>query len=98
MVKYAYSLGGRVYTYGLQNSIYLHRFDKERLKYLQKLKIQRDPNYILNPLKQVSTKISYSRINVMFNMALSWRTIAVKIGRANVILTPDYSIENKEVC
>ncbi|MHA1474354.1 MAG: FAD-binding oxidoreductase [Promethearchaeota archaeon] len=98
MVKYAYTLGGRVYTYGLQNSIYLHRFDKERLKYLQKLKIQRDPNYILNPLKQVTTKISYSRINIMFNMALFWRKIAVKIGRANVILTPDYSIENKEVC
>ncbi|MHA1522205.1 MAG: FAD-binding oxidoreductase [Promethearchaeota archaeon] len=98
MVKYAYSLGGRVYTYGLQNSVYLHRFDKKRLKQLQNLKIQTDPNYILNPLKQVTTKIRFSRINVMFSMSLFWRTIAVKIGRANEILTPDYSIENKEVC
>jgi hypothetical protein len=98
IVKYTYSLGGRVYTYGLQNSIYLHRFDKKRLKKIQKLKLQKDPNNLLNPLKQTSINVSYPRIDIMFLLALFWRRIAVKFGKAKKILTPNYSSVKEEEC
>jgi len=89
LVKLGYRLGGRVYTYGLQNSVYLQKFEKEKLKTLRNLKHQEDPNYIVNPLKIVMTKMSFLRIDVMFEMALIFRKISLFANKGAIILTPD---------
>ncbi|MFX0099614.1 MAG: FAD-binding oxidoreductase [Candidatus Hodarchaeota archaeon] len=89
LVKYAYHLGGRVYTYGLQNTIYLHKYEKEKVKFLRKKKKELDPKFILNPLKVVNTKISFRRIDVMFELSYRWRVIAVQLGLAKIILSVD---------
>ncbi len=73
--KFAYRLGGRCHSYGLQNTIYLHKFEKIRLMKEREQKTAKDPNYILNPLKIVQTKIKFSRIEVMFRLALLFRRI-----------------------
>ncbi len=88
-VKYAYKLGGRIYTYGLQNTIYLHKFEKNKLKRLKEKKAEVDPNYILNPLKIVKSKISFWRVNSMFELMLRWRRWAVRLGLAKEILVLD---------
>ncbi len=86
VVKYAYKLGGRIYTYGLQNTIYLHKFEKDKLKKFREKKAKVDPNYILNPLKIVKTKISFFRVNMMFELIMFYRRIATKLGLAKEIL------------
>ncbi len=89
VVKYAYKLGGRIYTYGLQNTIYLQKFEKNKLKKLREKKAEVDPNYILNPLKIVKSKISFFRVNIMFELMLLWRRLATKLGLAQEILVLD---------
>lgn len=89
VVKYIYKNNGRIYTYGLQNTVYLHKFEKEKLKEFQEKKLKLDPNYILNPLKIVKTKMSFRRLNVMFKLAMLWRRLALRIGIAHRILTLD---------
>jgi glycolate oxidase len=89
LVKLGYKLGGRVYTYGLQNTVYLQRFEKEKAESLSKLKHESDPKYILNPLKVVKTKISFNRVNIMFELALMFRKISLNSGKGAIILTPD---------
>jgi len=89
VVKYAYRIGGRIYTYGLQNTIYLHKFEKDKLKKFQEIKLAADPNYILNPLKIVRSKMNFFRINMMFELTMLWRKLAVKLGIAQKILTVD---------
>ncbi len=89
VVKQTYNLGGRVYTYGLQNTIYLQKFEKNKLQKFRERKAEVDPNYILNPLKIVKSNISFFRINMMFGLMLVWRKLAVKLGLAKEILTID---------
>jgi FAD/FMN-containing dehydrogenase len=89
LVIHGYKLGGRVYTYGLQNTVYLHKFEQQKLKEYVTLKHQLDPRYILNPLKIVMTKISYLRVSVMFELALMFRKISLFAGKGAIILTPD---------
>ncbi|KKN15685.1 hypothetical protein LCGC14_0983560, partial [marine sediment metagenome] len=92
VVKQAYNLGGRVYTYGLQNTIYLQKFEKNKLQKFRERKAEVDPNYILNPLKIVKSNISFFRINMMFGLMLVWRKLAIKLGLAKEILKIDIKI------
>ena len=92
VVKQAYNLGGRVYTYGLQNTIYLQKFEKNKLQKFRERKAEVDPNYILNPLKIVKSNIGFFRINMMFGLILVWRKLAVKLGLAKEILKIDIKI------
>jgi len=90
LVEYTYTkIGGRVYSYGLQNSIYMVKFEKERRKKLMELKKTLDPNGIMNPLKVIENKMKYSRVNVMFKLTNFWRKLAVKMNISKQILTLD---------
>jgi FAD/FMN-containing dehydrogenase len=90
MVEYCYTkIGGRIYSYGLQNSIYMVKFEDERRKKLIELKKSLDPNNIMNPLKVIENKMRYSRVNVMFKLTNFWRKMAVKMKTATEILTLD---------
>ncbi len=89
LVKLGYRLGGRVYTYGLQNTVYLQKYETEKAKTLGKLKHELDPRYIMNPLKIVKTKISFLRVDIMFELALMFRKISLFANRGDIILTPD---------
>jgi FAD/FMN-containing dehydrogenase len=87
---------GNVYTYGMLNSIYLHKYEKDKLNYWREQKKRLDPNYILNPYKIITLKTSFWRINLIFEMNLFWRIIAVKINTAQLVndIRSD-KIENK---
>ncbi|MBD3254224.1 MAG: FAD-binding protein [Candidatus Lokiarchaeota archaeon] len=87
---------GEVYSYGLQNSIYLDKFESDKVEKWRKLKSDVDPNFIFNPLKLVETKTSYRRINTIFEMNLFWRKIAAKIKTAKRVNFPkDKSLSKK---
>lgn len=90
LVEYCYTkIGGRIYSYGLQNSIYMVKFENDRRKKLIELKHSVDPNNIVNPLKVIESKMRYSRVNIMFKLTNFWRKIAVKLNIAQEILTLD---------
>ncbi len=96
VVKALYSRGGRIYTYGLQNSIYLHKFEGKKKRLWQIEKKKRDPKFILNPLKVVESKMTFSRVNWMFELNMLWRKIAAKRGKAEKILEID--IPHNKMC
>jgi FAD/FMN-containing dehydrogenase len=97
VVKRVYQKGwGSVYSYGMLNSIYLHKFEPHKLKKYRKIKKKNDPKMILNPLKMISTKTSYSRINTIFELNLLWRKFAVKLGIENTILSLNNREHNKK--
>jgi FAD/FMN-containing dehydrogenase len=89
VVKYAYRHGGRVYTYGLQNTLYFNHFEHEWNVFIKTIKMKEDPAYILNPLKVVATKMSYLRIDLMFELAYFYRLLAIRFGTAAIILSPE---------
>lgn len=88
IVKSAYRSGGRVYTYGLQNTLYLHHFEGAKAKDFQARKSSVDPAGIMNPLKIARTKMRFVRIDVMFELAYIFRRILVAARKADIILTP----------
>ncbi len=96
VVKAVYSRQGRIYTYGLQNSLYLHHFEGKKKRQWRKEKKKRDPKCILNPLKVVESKMTFSRVNWMFELNMLWRRIAAKRGRAEKILEID--IPHNKTC
>ncbi|GAB4320082.1 MAG: hypothetical protein Kow0069_23900 [Promethearchaeota archaeon] len=89
VVKRTYALGGRIYTYGLQNTIYLKKFEPEKWKQFLELKEKVDPGFVLNPLKLTESKISFLRVDLMFELTAFWRKLATKLGKAREILTVD---------
>lgn len=84
LAKFAYALSGRVYSYELQNSLFLLKYEPIKLKRYQQLKNQYDSQNILNPLKITQSKIRFSRINTMFELALFWRKLKVLVRKAEV--------------
>lgn len=60
----------RIYIYGLQNTPYLHHFEKEKLQSWKKWKSKRDPLNLFNPLKLTTTRVSVFRLSVMFKVNL----------------------------
>lgn len=85
IVKKAYqSDDSRVYTYGLLNTLYLLKFEKEKRADFKELKATLDPNAILNPCKLTSRKVRFRRINTIFAMNLFWRYLAIKLKIRNI--------------
>ena len=82
LMKNVYHLGGRVYIYGLQNTIYFNHFESAEQKAFCRKKMLEDPNAILNPYKLTLSKISYYRVHEMFESALWWRKLELilKLG------------------
>ncbi|MBD3211128.1 MAG: hypothetical protein GF311_00855 [Candidatus Lokiarchaeota archaeon] len=86
IVKFVYENNlGRLYDYGLYNCIYLDKFEPERREKLIEKKKQHDPQYILNPYKLIESFTSYRRINIIFELNLLWRKMAVKLGMDKII-------------
>ncbi|MFQ5832639.1 MAG: FAD-binding oxidoreductase [Candidatus Thorarchaeota archaeon] len=89
LVKTAYQEGAELYTYGLQNSIYLKRYQPEHYHRFIELRQKWDPNGIMNPDKLTHTNISYTRMNLMFNMNGLFRRLQIKLrGRETLCDVP----------
>jgi glycolate oxidase len=82
LIKGIYQFNGRIYNYGLQNTCYFQQFERSQQKQFRSLKTTEDPKYILNPLKLTMCKISYSRIDIMFKLAILWRQLAIRFKLA----------------
>ena len=94
VVKELYKMEkGNIYTYGMLNATYLHKYEPDKLKQWIDMKKTCDPNYILNPYKIIMTRISFRRINIIFEMNLFWRSMAVRINTAQQVL----DIEKKTI-
>ncbi len=83
VVKETYKIGGRVYSYGLLNALYLTHFERDKQKSNMQMKQLVDSQFILNPLKFIDTKMSFTRINLLFNLAIFWRRLKVRLGLLN---------------
>jgi len=89
LVKEAYQEGGELYTFGLQNSVYLKRYQPELYERFKELRNKWDPNGIMNPDKLTHTNISYTRMNLMFTMNGRLRRIQIRLlGKEFLCVVP----------
>lgn len=83
MMKRAIKRGGGPYTIGLQNSIYMKKAYPERLQKMKAAKKNVDPGNMMNPDRVVSCMTSYSRINVLFGLATTFRRLSKYLAKVN---------------
>jgi FAD/FMN-containing dehydrogenase len=86
MVKWVYKYGGELYTMGLQNTVYLKKYQPDDYKYFHEIREQWDENGIMNPDKLTHSNITYYRMNMMFTMNGHLRRLQALVGRAKRIL------------
>ena len=86
LVKLAYRYGAKLYTIGLQNSVYLKKFQADDYARFKEIRAQWDPYNIMNPDKLTHSNLTYSRINVMFTMNGFIRRLSVLLRLAKNIL------------
>jgi hypothetical protein len=82
VMKKNYALGGKAYSYGLLNTMYFLRYEKQAKIDYSKRKHREDEFDIMNPNKIVRSKMTLSRINLMFSFALLFRSKQIKKKRA----------------
>lgn len=86
LVKLMYRHGGKLYTYGLQNTVYLKKYQPQDYKRFKELRKNWDPKGIMNPDKLTHCNMSYTRLNLMFTMNGYFRRIQVVLRRGKNIL------------
>ncbi|MFX1482468.1 MAG: FAD-binding oxidoreductase [Promethearchaeota archaeon] len=86
LVKMMYRGGGALYTFGLQNSVYVKRYQPEDYKRYRSIRQEWDPSGIMNPDKLTHCNMSYTRMNLMFTMNGYFRRLQVLTGRGKNIL------------
>lgn len=72
IVKKTYKLGGKVYAYGLQNTLYFLYYERDAWKNYIQIKKQLDPAFILNPLKLTTSLTKLRRVDFLFALNLLW--------------------------
>ncbi|UCE11793.1 MAG: FAD-binding oxidoreductase [Candidatus Thorarchaeota archaeon] len=92
MVKWVYKYGGELYTLGLQNTVYLKKFQPKDYEYFQEIRSRWDEKGIMNPDKLTHSNITYSRMNMMFTMNGHLRRLQALLGRAKRILETPVSL------
>lgn len=86
LVKMMYKLGGTLYTLGLQNTVYIKRYQPDDYKRYKELREKWDPKGIMNPDKLTHCNMSYTRLNLMFTMNGHFRRLQAILRRAKNIL------------
>ncbi|MFW9956123.1 MAG: FAD-binding oxidoreductase [Candidatus Thorarchaeota archaeon] len=86
LVKIMYRQGGHLYTFGLQNSVYIKKYQPHDYKQFRDLRKKWDPKGIMNPDKLTHCNMSYTRLNMMFTMNGYFRRLQVLLRRAKKIL------------
>jgi glycolate oxidase len=86
LVKMMYRLGGELYTFGLQNTVYIKRYQPEDYKRFKDIRKKWDSVGIMNPDKLTRCNMSYTRLNLMFTMNGYFRRLQVILRRGKNIL------------
>jgi glycolate oxidase len=86
LVKLGYQHDGELYTLGLQNTVYLKKFQPEDYNRFQEIRKQYDTKGIMNPDKLTHSNMTYRRMNLMFTMNGNFRRILSILRRAKNIL------------
>ena len=86
LVKMMYRQGGELYTLGLQNTVYIKKYQSEDYKRFKDLRKKWDPKGIMNPDKLTNCIMSYTRMNLMFTMNGTFRRLQVTLRRGKNIL------------
>ncbi len=68
LVKMGFKYDAKLYTLGLQNTVYLKKYQKKEYNHFKTVRDQWDPNGLMNPDKLTGSNLSYSRLNLMFTM------------------------------
>ncbi|MHA2385623.1 MAG: FAD-binding oxidoreductase [Candidatus Thorarchaeota archaeon] len=86
LAKLGYQHDGELYTLGLQNTVYLKKFQPDSYGHFQDIRSQWDPNGIMNPDKLTHSNMTYRRMNLMFTMNGNFRRFLSVFRRAKNIL------------
>jgi hypothetical protein len=86
LVKMMYRQGGELYTFGLQNTVYIKKYQPDDYKRYKDLRKKWDPKGIMNPDKLTHCIMSYTRMNLMFTMNGNFRRLQAVLHRAKKIL------------
>lgn len=86
LVKMMYRQGGELYTFGLQNTVYIKKYQPQDYKRYKDLRKKWDPKRIMNPDKLTHCIMSYTRMNLMFTMNGQFRRLQASLRRAKNIL------------
>ena len=86
LVKTMYRSGGELYTFGLQNTVYIKRYQKDDYKRFKEVRSKWDPDGLMNPDKLTRCNMSYTRLNLMFTMNGYFRRLQVLLRRGKNIL------------
>ncbi len=86
LAKLGYRHGGELYTLGLQNTVYLKRFQPDDYRRFQEIRQKWDPKGIMNPDKLTHSNMTYGRMNLMFTMNGNFRRVLSLLRRAKNIL------------
>ncbi|MFW9864815.1 MAG: FAD-binding oxidoreductase [Candidatus Thorarchaeota archaeon] len=65
----AFTQGDRLYTIGIVNTFYLHKYRKNEVIRRKKLKDKLDPKDLFNSYRIVKTRMKFWRVSLLFNTA-----------------------------
>jgi FAD/FMN-containing dehydrogenase len=97
LVKAMYRQGGKLYTFGLQNSVYIKKYQPQDYARYKELRRKWDSRGIMNPDKLTHCNMSYTRLNLMFTMNGFFRRLQVILRRAKRILQIPVSYQEGSV-
>ncbi|MFW9907622.1 MAG: FAD-binding oxidoreductase [Candidatus Thorarchaeota archaeon] len=96
LVKEAYRNGAKLYTLGLQNTVYLKKYQPEDYKLYRQLRDEWDPQKLMNPDKLTNANMTYRRLNLMFSMnGRIRRLMAIFRIAKNILQVPEWVKEEK---
>ena len=86
LAKLGYQHDGELYTLGLQNTVYLKKFQPDAYARFQEIRSKWDSKDIMNPDKLTHSNMTYRRMNLMFTMNGNFRRVLSVLRRAKNIL------------
>ena len=69
LVVHAFNQGDRVYTVGVVNTFYLHKFKPEEVQKLKVLKDKLDPKDLFNSYRIIKSRMKFRRVSLLFKTA-----------------------------
>ena len=65
----AFKLGDRLYTIGVVNTFYLHKFQRREVAKMKFLKDKLDPKDLFNSMRYFNPTMKFWRVNLLFKTA-----------------------------
>ena len=69
MAVEAFTLGDRLYTIGIVNTFYMHKYQAREVAQIKYLKDKLDPDDLFNSMRYVNATMKFWRVNLLFKMA-----------------------------